>query len=84
MVAEIAKTVFGAIWKMFVNTQVPGLNVSFAALAIALFIIRFSISLFGLISGIGGMGSADYGRAANNAEKLKNSYRWNNRNKIGF
>lgn len=82
MVTEIAKTVFGAIWKMFVNTQVPGLNVSFAALAIALFIIRFSISLFGMISGIGG--GADYGRAANDAEKLKNSYRWNNRNKIGF
>ncbi|MCM1234789.1 MAG: hypothetical protein NC489_32200 [Ruminococcus flavefaciens] len=70
-VAQIAKTFFGNIWEMFLAIEVPGLGVSFAAFAIALFLIRFSLSLLGYITGFG-MNGGDYGRAATTAEKYKN------------
>lgn len=84
MVADIIKTVFGGIWDIMLNVDVPGLGVSIAAFSIALFLIRFSIFLFHFVSGLGGMGMSDYGRGADLADRAKRSYDWNNRRKIGF
>ncbi len=70
-VVDVAKLFFKKIWEMFLGVEVPGLGVSFAAFAIALFLIRFSLSLLGYITGFG-MNGGDYGRAATTAEKYKN------------
>lgn len=78
-VAQVAKNFFGNIWTMLLSVDVPGLDVPFAAFVVAVFLIRFSIRIFGFISGFGFSG-ADYGRAGNAAEKYKNSrYRSNSR-----
>ena len=37
-VAEVAKTFFKNTWELFLKVEVPGLGVSFAAFAIALFL----------------------------------------------
>lgn len=70
-VAMVAKEFFHNIWNLFLSVEVPGLGVSFAAFAIALFLIRFSLGLLGYITGFG-MNGGDYGRAATTAEKYKN------------
>jgi len=70
-IAEVAKTFFKHIWEMFLGVEVPGLGVSFAAFAVALFLIRFSLGLLGYITGFR-MNGGDYGRAATTAEKYKN------------
>jgi len=70
-VAQVAKNFFGNIWEMLLSVDVPGLDVPFAAFVVAVFLIRFSIRLFGFISGFG-MSGGDYGRAATTAEKYKN------------
>lgn len=70
-VATVAKEFFHNIWTLFLRVEVPGLGVSFAAFAIALFLIRFSLGLLSYITGFG-MGGGDYGRAATTAEKYKN------------
>ena len=70
-VAMVAKEFFHNVWNLFLPVDVPGLGVSFAAFAIALFLIRFSIGLLSYITGFG-MNGGDYGRAATTAEKYKN------------
>lgn len=70
-VAQVAKNFFGNIWTMFLSVDVPGLGVPFAAFVVAVFLIRFSIRIFGFISGFG-LSGADYGRAGTVAEKYKN------------
>lgn len=70
-VALVAKEFFHNVWDMFLSVEVPGLGVSFAAFAIALFLIRFSLGLLGYLTG-SRMGGGDYGRAATTAEKYKN------------
>lgn len=70
-VAQVAKNFFGNIWTMFLSVDVPGLDVPFAAFLIAIFLIRFSIRIFGYLTGFG-LNGGDYGRAANLAEKYKN------------
>lgn len=78
-VSQVAKNFFGNIWTMLLSVDVPGLDVPFAAFIIAVFLIRFSIRIFGFISGFG-LNGGDYGRAGNAAEKLKNSrYRSNSK-----
>lgn len=71
MLSDTISTIFHGVWKLFLNTDVPGLDVSFAAFFIALFLIRFSIFLFHFVSGLGGMGASDYGRAANAVDRYK-------------
>ena len=66
-----AKTFFHNIWELFLSVDVPGLEVSFAALLISLFLIRFSLRMLGYLTGFG-MSGGDYGRAATIAEKHKN------------
>lgn len=70
-VAQVAKNFFGNIWTMLLSVDVPGLDVPFAAFIVAVFLIRFSIRIFGFISGFG-LSGADYGRAGTVAEKYKN------------
>ena len=84
MVTDVISTVFGGVWDMLLGVKVPGLDVSFAAFFIALFLIRFSIWLFHFVSGLGGMSSADYGRAANLSARAKVAYQRNERRKIGI
>lgn len=72
-VAEVTKNFFGNVWDLLLSVDVPGVGVSFAAFLVAVFLIRFSIRLFGFISGFG-MSGGDYGRAATTAEKYKNDY----------
>ena len=83
MIGDIASTFFGGIWKLLIKTDFPGLGVSIAGVMISILLIRFSIRIFGYLTGFGANG-ADYGKAADGAEKVKNSVRWKNRNKIGF
>jgi len=82
-VTQVAKNFFGNIWTMFLNVDVPGLDVPFAAFLIAVFLIRFSIRIFGFISGFS-LNSSDYGRTADGADRLKSAVKWEKRNKIGF
>ncbi len=82
-VAQVAKNFFGNIWTMFLSVDVPGLDVPFAAFLIAVFLIRFSIRIFGFISGFGLNGS-DYGRATDSVDRLRTAEKWEHRNKIGF
>lgn len=78
-VAQVAKNFFGNIWTMLLSVDVPGLDVPFAAFVVAVFLIRFSIRIFGFLSGFG-LSGADYGRAGNALEKYKNSrYRSNSK-----
>lgn len=70
-VAQVAGNFFGNIWTMLLSVNVPGLDVPFAAFLVAVFLIRFSIRIFGFLTGFG-LNGGDYGRAANLAEKYKN------------
>ena len=71
-IVEVAETFFGGVWKMLLETDFPGTNVSMAAVTISLFIASFSLRLLGVITGFGA-GAADYGRAADRANKIRNS-----------
>lgn len=71
MVADVAGTFFDGVWTLLIKTDFPGLGVSIAGVMISVLLIRFSISIFGYITGFGASGG-DYGRAANAAEKFKN------------
>lgn len=82
-VAQVAKNFFGNIWTMLLSVDVPGLDVPFAAFIVAVFLIRFSIRIFGFISGFG-LNSGDYGRAADLADKGRVAYDMKHRRKIGF
>ncbi len=70
-VAQVAKNFFGNIWTMLLSVDVPGLGVPFAAFLVAVFLIRFSIRIFGFITGFH-VNGGDYGRAATVAENYKN------------
>lgn len=82
-VAQVAKNIFGNIWTMLLSVDVPGLDVPFAAFVVAVFLIRFSIRIFGFISGFG-LNSGDYGRAADLTDKARVAYDMKHRRKIGF
>lgn len=82
-VSSVANTFFDGVWKLLLKTDFPGIGVSIAGVMISILLIRASISLFQHLAGFGASGS-DYGRAADQAEKLKNGLKWKNRNKIGF
>ena len=69
VVGEIARSFFDNTWKLFTQTKVPGLDVSFAAFLVALILIRLSISLFSFISGLGGGRNAGYGKASQAPKK---------------
>lgn len=71
-VAQVAKNFFGNVWSLLLSVDFPGLDVPFAAVLVAVFLIRFAIRIFGFVSGFG-LSYGDYGRAANAAEKYKNS-----------
>lgn len=71
IVTQVVQATIGNVWKMMLQTDIPGLNVSYAAFFISLIIIRFSIWAFRFISGIGGMTASDYGRAADAADKIR-------------
>lgn len=70
VVAEVAQAVFGGVWKLLLNTDFPGIGVSIASVAVSLVLIRFSIRVFGFLTGFG-MGGGDYGRASNAVDKYK-------------
>lgn len=70
-VTQVAKNFFGNIWTLLLKVDVPGLDVPFAAFLVAIFLIRFSIRIFGYLTGFG-LNGAGYGRAADTVEKLKN------------
>lgn len=82
-VAQVAKSFFSNIWELLLSVDVPGLGVPFAAFLVAVFLIRFSIRIFGFISGFG-MGSSDYGRVADMTDKARVAYDIKHRRKIGF
>lgn len=69
-VAEVASTILGGTWNLFLKTDYPGLGVSIAGVAISLLIIRFSIRLFQFLTGFGANPS-DYGRAADGADRWR-------------
>lgn len=73
VVSDVASAIFGGVWRLLLETDFPGVGVSVAAVAVALVLIRFSIRIFGFLTGFG-MSSGDYGRAANAAEKAKHEY----------
>ena len=83
MIGDVAGTFFDGVWKLLIKTDFPGLGVSVAGVMISLLLIRFTIRIFGFVTGFHA-GAADYGRAADSADKVKNSVQWKNRNKIGF
>ena len=70
-VKDVGKAIFSGIWELCLHTDFPGLDVSIAAVIVALLLIRLSIRVFGYLTGFG-MSGGDYGRAANIAEKYKN------------
>lgn len=72
-VAEVGKSIFSGIWELCLHTDFPGLDVSIAAVIVALLLIRLSIKVFGYLTGFG-LSGGDYGKAANMAEKVKNEY----------
>lgn len=51
---DILSSIFSAAWHFFTDVTVPGLNVSFASLTIALILIRISLGLLRQVFGIGG------------------------------
>lgn len=69
-VSQVAKTFFGNIWTMLLSVDVPGLDVPFAAFLVAIFLIRFSIRIFGYLTGFG-LSGTDYGRAADSADRAR-------------
>lgn len=83
IVADVAQAIFGGVWSLLLGTEYPGLGVSIASVAVALVLIRFSIRIFGFISGFRG-GEGSVGRATDAAEKAKIEYDRRHRNKIGF
>lgn len=70
VVAEVVSTIFGGVWNLYLKTEFPGLGVSIAGVAIAVLIIRFSISFFHFLTGFGANAS-DYGHAASSADRLR-------------
>ena len=75
-VSDVAKTFFHGVWKLMLHTDFPGVGVSFAAVIIGFFIIRFSIRIFGYLTGFHGLSSSDYGHAADAIDKARNYNRW--------
>ncbi len=73
VVSDVASALFGGVWRLLLETDFPGLGVSIAAVSVALVLIRFSIRIFGFLTGFG-MSGGDYGRAASAAEKAKSDY----------
>lgn len=73
-VTQVAKTFFGNVWTMLLKVEVPGLDVPFAAFLIAVFLMRFSIRIFGYLSGFG-LNGADYGRATDSADRLRAGFK---------
>lgn len=51
---DIISSVFSSVWGIFTGLDVPGLNVSFGALFLAVVLIRISISIIRLVFGFGG------------------------------
>jgi len=72
---SIISSFFDNVWRLFTRVDVPGLGVPFSALVVALLIINFSIKVFGLITGYGGVGGSDYGRASTGIKKVKSYYK---------
>ena len=70
-VKDVGTAIFSGIWDLCLHTEFPGLDVSIAAVIVALLLIRLSIKVFGYLTGFG-MSGSDYGRAASTAEKYKN------------
>lgn len=66
----IAETFFNGGWRMMLETDIPGTDISVAGFSIAILVIGFSIRIFGYLTGFH-MGS--YGAAADAAEKGKNA-----------
>lgn len=67
----IAETFFTGTWKMMLETDIPGTDISIAGFSIALLMIGLSLRIFGYLTGFH-MGS--YGAAADAAEKGKNAF----------
>jgi hypothetical protein len=72
-VGEITRTVFDNIWRLFVETKMPGLNVSFAAFLVAMILVQVSIKLFCLVSGLGGGGGTGYGKPSQAPRRGRNN-----------
>lgn len=70
-IAMIAETFFTGTWKMMLETDIPGTDISIAGFSIALLVIGLSLRIFGYLTGFH-MGS--YGAAADAAEKGKNAF----------
>lgn len=68
MIREIAKTFFGGVWELLLQTDYPGLGVSVAGVMVSFFLIQSSISLFKFITGFSA-GGGDYGRAASHMDR---------------
>lgn len=73
-VTQVAKNFFGNIWTMLLKVDVPGLDVPFAALLVAIFLIRFSIRIFGYLTGFG-LSGTDYGRATDAVDRVRAGFK---------
>ena len=56
---DVLGSLFGSIWKFFTDVTVPGLNVPYSALLVAVILIRLSVALVsnGLGAGNNGTGT---------------------------
>jgi len=48
-IVMVAETLFGGVWRMLLNTDFPGTDISLAALSIAVLIICFVIRIFSFV-----------------------------------
>lgn len=73
VVSDVASALFGGVWRLLLETEFPGIGVSVAGVAVALVLIRFSIRIFGFLTGFG-ISGGDYGRASEAIDKAKVAY----------
>lgn len=69
---EIISGVFGPVWDLIANTQVPGLGVSFGTLFLALILIQISLVIIRHAFGIGGSATSYRSGSARNPKISEN------------
>ena len=82
-VIDVVKVFFEGAWNLLLQTDFPGMDISLAAISIAVLIAGFSIRIFGYLTGFHAGGDT-YGKAADAAEKAKAAYDHTHKRKIGF
>ena len=68
MFFEVLSSVLGNAWRFFTDVNIPSTDIPFSAFLLATMLIRFSIWLFGFVTG-GGIRGASYGKSSNARRK---------------